>query len=115
MIELPPPPPVDVIEHQVIKRWCPHCETWHSPKLNLSGQVIGQGRIGVRIASLVSYLRTTLRLPFRGIQRYLATLHSLQLSGGELVGIDAHRAAATTAPGRPTQDRGPAQHGSAWR
>src|SRR5512137_1225452 len=85
VIELPPPPPVDVIEHQVIKRWCPHCEAWHSPKLNLSGQVIGQGRIGVGIASLVSYLRTTLRLPFRGIQRYLATLHRLQLSVGELV------------------------------
>jgi transposase len=85
VIELPPPQPVDVIEHQVIKRWCPYCETWHSPKLNLSGQVIGQGRIGVRIASLVSYLRTTLRLPFRGIQSYLATLHNLQLSVGELV------------------------------
>ena len=84
VIELPPPQPVDVIEHQVIKRWCPHCETWHSPKLNLNGKVIGQGRIGVRIASLVSYLRTTLRLPFRGIQRYLATLRSLKLSGGEL-------------------------------
>jgi transposase len=85
VIELPRPQPVDVIEHQVIKRWCPHCATWHSPKLNLSGQVIGQGRIGVHIASLVSYLRTTLRLPFRGIQSYLATLHSLQLSVGELV------------------------------
>jgi transposase len=85
VIELPLPAPVDVIEHQVIKRWCPQCETWHSPKLNLSGQVLGQGRIGVRIASLVSYLRTTLRLPFRGIQSYLATLHNLQLSVGELV------------------------------
>lgn len=85
VIELPPPQPVDVIEHQVIKRWCPHCETWRSPKLDLDGQVIGQGRIGVRIASLVSYLRTTLRLPFRGIQSYLATLHNLQLSVGELV------------------------------
>ena len=35
--------------------------------------------------SLVSYLRTTLRLPFRGIQSYLATLHNLQSSVGELV------------------------------
>lgn len=85
VIELPAPQPVDVIEHQVIKRWCPHCATWHSPKLNLAGQVIGQGRIGVRIASLVSYLRTTLRLPFRAIQSYLVTLHTLRLSVGELV------------------------------
>jgi transposase len=87
VLELPPPQPVDVIEHQVIKRWCPHCETWQRPKLDLSGQVIGQGRIGVRIASLVSYLRTTLRLPVRAIQSYLATLHSLQLSIGEIVAL----------------------------
>ncbi len=85
VIELPPPPPVEVIEHQVIKRWCPCCGGWRSPRLDLAGQVIGQGRIGVRIASLVSYLRTTLRLPFRLIQSYLATLHNLQLSVGALV------------------------------
>ena len=46
VIEIPPPPPVEVIEHQVIKRWCPHCEGWLRPKLDLSGQVIGQRRIG---------------------------------------------------------------------
>lgn len=85
VIELPPPQPVEVIEHQVLKRWCPCCVGWRSPHLDLAGQVIGQGRIGVRIASLVSYLRTTLRLPFRLIQSYLATLHSLRLSVGELV------------------------------
>ena len=34
--------------------------------------------MGVRIASLVSYLRTTLRLPFRVIQSYLATLHNMR-------------------------------------
>ncbi len=85
VIELPPPQPVEVIEHQVLKRWCPSCGAWRSPRLDLAGQVIGQGRIGVRIASLVSYLRTTLRLPLRAIQSYLATLHALQLSVGELV------------------------------
>jgi transposase len=129
VIEIPPPQPVDVIEHQVIKRWCPHCETWHSPKLNLSGQVIGQGRIGVRIASLVSYLRTTLRLPFRGIQRYLATLHSLQLSVGELVALthavrqqlqpqaDQLKTAvqrSTVAHGDETSWRENGQNGYAW-
>ena len=85
VIELPSPQPVEVIEHQVIKRWCPCCGQWQSPRLDLTGQVIGQGRIGVRVASLVSYLRTTLRLPFRAIQSYLDTLHGLQLSVGELV------------------------------
>ena len=85
VIELPPPQPVEGIEHQIIKRWCPCCRRWRSPKLDLAGQVIGQGRIGVRVASLVSYLRTTLRLLFRAIQAQLVTLHTLRLSVGELV------------------------------
>ena len=85
VVELPEPQPVEVIEHQVIKRWCPHCEAWYSPRLDLSGQVLGQGRIGVRIASLVAYLRTTLRLPVRGVQEYLHTIHKLRLSAGEIV------------------------------
>jgi transposase len=84
VIELPAPQPVEVIEHQVVKRWCPHCERWRSPQLDLSGQVFGHGRIGVRVAALVVYLRTTLRLPVRQVQRYLATLHDLQLSVGEI-------------------------------
>jgi transposase len=85
VIEIPAPQPVEVIEHQVIKRWCPHCKGWRSPQLELSGQVIGQRRMGIRIASLVSYLRTTLRLPVRQVQSYLETLHNLHLSAGEIV------------------------------
>jgi len=85
VIELPPPPAVEVIEHQVVKRWCPCCQAWRSPHLDLAGQVFGQGRIGVRIAALVVYLRTQLRLPVRQIQAYLRTLHSLELSIGEIV------------------------------
>jgi transposase len=129
VIELPPPQAVEVIEHRVIKRWCPHCETWQRPKLDLSGQVIGQGRIGVRIASLVSYLRTSLRLPVRAIQSYLATLHSLQLSVGEIVELthdvrqqlqplaDQLKAAVQTsavAHGDETGWRENGQNGYAW-
>ena len=39
VIELPEPPPVEIIEHQVIKRFCPHCRRWRSPQLDLTGQV----------------------------------------------------------------------------
>jgi DNA-binding transcriptional MerR regulator len=85
VLELPEPQPIDVIEHRIIKRFCPHCQRWHSPKLDLSGVVLGQGRIGVRIASLIAYLRTSLRLPIRRIQAYLSSLHQLQLSSGEIV------------------------------
>jgi transposase len=85
VIEIPPPQAVEVIEHQVVKRWCPCCGAWRSPQLDLKGQVFGQGRIGVRIASLVAYLRTTLRLPVRQIQAYLQSQHQLTLSLGEIV------------------------------
>ena len=129
VIELPAPQPVEVIEHQVVKRWCPHCAGWRSPKLDLRGQVLGQGRIGVRVASLVSYLRTTLRLPFRVIQSHLATLHNLQLSVGELVELthdvrqqlqpqaDQLKAAVQTSTvthGDETSWRENGQNGYAW-
>lgn len=41
VIELPPPQAVEVIEHQVVKRWCPCCPRWRSPQLDLRGQVFG--------------------------------------------------------------------------
>jgi hypothetical protein len=75
VIDLPPPAPVEVLEHQVIERSCPHCATWKTPTLDLTGQVLGQGRIGVRVAALVAYLRTVLRLPIRRIQDS-AVLHA---------------------------------------
>jgi len=85
VIELPEPQAVEIIEHQVIKRFCPHCRRWRSPKLDLAGQVLGQGRMGVRIASLIGFLSQTLRLPIRRIQAYLHTIHQLLLSAGEIV------------------------------
>jgi transposase len=90
VIELPAPQPVEIIEHQVIKRFCPHCRRWRSPQLDLSHQVLGQGRIGVRIASLIGFLSQTLRLPIRRIQTYLDTLHCLRLSTGEIVELRHH-------------------------
>jgi hypothetical protein len=85
VIELPPPQQVEVVEHQVIKRWCPHCQRWRSPQLDMTGQVLGQGRIGVRVASLIAFLSQTLRMPIRRIQAYLQTIHQLSLSAGEIV------------------------------
>ena len=85
VIELPPPQPVEVIEHQVIKRYCPHCQRWQSPKLDLKGQVFGQGRIGVRLASMIAYLRQSERMPVRRIQDYLETFHRFRVSIGEIV------------------------------
>jgi transposase len=86
VIELPPPPPVEIIEHRVRRGWCSACRCWREAPLDLRGQVLGsKGRIGVGLAALVAHLRTTLRLPVRSIQRYLADLHGLRLSVGALV------------------------------
>jgi transposase len=92
VIELPPPQPVDITEHQLYKSWCARCSRWHYASVDLSTQVVGQGRMGVRIASLIAYLRTSLRLPVRLIKEYLHSVHSLLISTGEVVEL-LHRVA----------------------
>jgi transposase len=97
VIELPPPPPVEIIEHRMQRGWCSGCGKWCEATLDLRGQVLGQGRLGVGVAALVAHLRTALRLPVRAIQQYLADLHGLRVSVGELVDL-LHRVAAHSAP-----------------
>jgi hypothetical protein len=92
VLDLPETQPVEVTEHVVLKRRCPRCECWQSPKLDLRGEVLGQRRMGVRLASLIGYLRTTLRLPYALMQSYLQTMHQVHLSVGELVEV-LHRLA----------------------
>jgi transposase len=87
VIELPEPPPVSIIEHRVLKRHCPVCERWWTPQVDFGGHVLGQGRFGVRLVSLIAYLRQSARLPVRTIQQVLATLHRLHLSGGAITAL----------------------------
>jgi transposase len=105
VIELPPPQPVEVTEHQLFKSWCPRCAKWHYPSLDLSGQgqVIGQSRMGVRIASLIAYLRTTLRMPVRLIREYLHIVHNLLISTGEIADL-LHRVAEAEKVRKAAQD-----------
>lgn len=51
---------------------------------------MGQGRIGVRLTSLIATLRLVMRLPIRQIQLYLHTLHGVSISSGEIVELQ-HR------------------------
>ena len=53
VIELPPPQPVEITEHQVFKSWCARCHRWHYAPLDLSGQVVGRGRSQSRMAEWV--------------------------------------------------------------
>jgi transposase len=96
VVDLPPPPPPVVTEHTFVRRWCPVCRRWCVPPLP-AGQTLGQGRLGVGIASLVATLRISLRLPIAQIQLYLATLHGLHLSTGGLVDL-LRRVAEASAP-----------------
>lgn len=122
VIELPPAVPVEITEHQVFKNWCPRCSKWHYAPLDLSGQVIGQSRMGVRIASVIAYLRTCLRLPVRLIKEYLHCMHNLIISTGEIVEL-LHRVAEAPAAYRATHQvhervrHSPIVHGdeTVWR
>ena len=87
VIELPEPAPVVITEHRLIKRHCPVCNRWWTPPVEWDGQVLGQGRFGVRLVSLIAYLRQSARLPVRTIQQVLATLHRLHLSVGAITDL----------------------------
>lgn len=87
VIELPSLPAAEVTEHVMVKRWCGKCEHWQSPQLDWRGMVVGQGRLGIRLVSVIAYLRTTLRLPLRQTEEYLGTMHGVRVSVGELTEV----------------------------
>jgi transposase len=80
------PAPVVVTEHVSLERCCPGCGRRVTPPVDVSGQVVGQSRLGVRLVSLIATLRGEWRLPIRAIQQVLARVHSLRLSVGAIHG-----------------------------
>jgi hypothetical protein len=128
-VDLPPPPPPVLTEHIFIRRWCPACAAWRTPPLP-AGLVLGRGRLGVGLASLVTVLRTQLRLPLAQIPASLAGVHGLRVSQGGLVdlrrrvqgacrpAIDALLAQARASPiryGDETGWREGGRHGYLWQ
>jgi transposase len=97
VIDVPAPPPVEVTEHRIYKGWCAGCQKWHEAPVDFHEEVVGQGRIGVRLSSLIATLRTVMRLPIRQIQAYLLTLHGVSISIGEIVEL-LHRLKAQMQP-----------------
>jgi transposase len=78
--------------------------------------------MGVRIASLIAYLRTSLRMPVRLIREYLLTVHKLLLSTGEITELLHRVAEAPTVQGATQQIQrlvrhSPIVHGdeTSWR
>jgi transposase len=97
VIDVPAPPPVEVTHHRIYKGWCAGCQKWYEAPMDLHEQVVGQGRMGVRLTSLIATLRTVMRLPLRQIQAYLLTLHGVTISIGEIVEL-LHRLKAQMQP-----------------
>jgi transposase len=85
VIEVVPTPAV-VTAHVYLERRCPRCGGRWLPGPELAGAVVGQGRLGVGLLSLIAVLREELRLPIAGIQWYLHAVHGLSLSVGSIVG-----------------------------
>ena len=97
VIDLPPPAPVQITEHRIFKGWCAGCQKWHEAPVDVHAEVVGQGRIGVRLASLIATLRTVMRLPVGQIRELLHTLHGFEVSMGEIVEV-LHRLVAHAQP-----------------
>jgi len=83
---------VRVIEHVLIARHCGVCGKRHIPKLDLSGQVVGKSRFGVRLMSLIAEMATNCRMPHRIIQHMLYGLYGLRISVGDISEV-LHRVA----------------------
>lgn len=86
VIDIPVVPYI-VREHVVMRRRCGVCGKIATPKLDLSGEVVGKSRVTINVMALVAYLRTECRLPLKAIQGLLASVYKLPLSIGEITRI----------------------------
>lgn len=98
VIDLPPPPPVEVVEHVLIERRCPHCRRRVRPAApgDAAGR-LGQCRFGPRLVAALAVWRTLERLPIRQLQARLGREHGLALSRGGIMRL-LHLAAQQAAP-----------------
>jgi transposase len=97
VIDVPPPPSVEVTHHRIFKGWCAGCQKWHEAPVDFHTEVLGQGRLGVRLSSLIATLRTVMRLPIRQIRQLLLSLHGVEVSIGEIVEV-LHRISTHAQP-----------------
>jgi len=86
IIELPQAP-VRVIENILVARRCGVCGKRHIPKLDLSGQVLGQSRFGIRLMSVIASMAISCRMTNRLIKSILWSLYGLKISIGEIAQI----------------------------
>jgi hypothetical protein len=81
------PTPVAVTEHEVYGRYCGVCGKNVVPKVDLSAEVLGAHRMGIRLMSTIAYLKEVGRMTIRSIQHYLKSAYQVHLSVGEIVKV----------------------------
>ena len=79
--------PVQITDHVVVARQCGVCHTRVLPSLDLSSEVVGQHRVGIRLMSLMAWLHIGGRVPLRTLQKLLHTFYGLSLSVGEITQV----------------------------
>lgn len=96
-----PETPVTVTEHRIVARYCGVCRKRRLPVVDLSSVVVGRRRVGVRLMSLIAWLSSVGRLPFRRIQALLSGVYGLHLGVGEI----AELLHAVAKAGQPAYER----------
>jgi transposase len=101
VIEAPPPAPVVVTDHVLIRRQCPACGTRVLPALPAAAAGrIGQSHLGPRLLAQIATMAIVERLPIRQIQQRLLATYRFALSLGGITGTleqVARRSAGTYA------------------
>lgn len=74
----------EVIDHRMLRRHCGVCCKDHVARPDLSSDVVGQHRVGIRLMSLIVTLKNACRMTVTAIQRMLQSLYGLHLSSGQI-------------------------------
>jgi transposase len=92
-----PPVRFQVTDHILVARRCGVCAKVCTPEVDWHPLTGGAGHYGVRLQSLVAFLRTQGRLPVQTLAATLRAVYGLSLSAGAIVGL-LHRVAAAGQP-----------------
>jgi transposase len=82
-----PETPASIIDHIMVARYCGMCNKRCFPKVDLSNEVVGNHRFGVRLMGLIGMLKSSCRLPVRTITALLKSLYGLHVSNGEIINV----------------------------
>ena len=77
----------EVVEHRLLRKRCGVCNKLHLAHPDLTAEVAGKHRVGIRLMSLIVTLSKVGRMTTRTIQSTLKCLFGLHLSQGAIISI----------------------------